>query len=102
MHPCEGPAKRRAFSSRDDDRLCPATASAARRDGAVPLVHLRAVETELNVVFKAVPTDVTAARITIERLPAIIAYSMAVAPPSSFRNRAPSPMRSFTDRLPDV
>ena len=65
-------------------------------------VQLSLVETDEYVVFKVEPIDVTAAMITIERLPAIIAYSMEVAPPLFVRNRTPSLMRSFTDRLPDM
>jgi len=41
--------------------------------------YLSAVETLVNVAFKLVPMLLTAATITIERPPAIMAYSIAVA-----------------------
>jgi hypothetical protein len=56
--------------------------------------------TDVNNVFTLVPTDVTAATIAIDKVPAIIAYSMAVAPSSLLRNRTPNLMRPLTDRLP--
>ena len=49
--------------------------------------YLRAVQTVENVVFSCVPSLSTAARITIEMVPAMRAYSIAVAPDSSRMNR---------------
>jgi len=65
-----------------DGQPCPATALPRTVEDGYP-VHLSLVEIVVNVVFKVVPIDVTATMITIERLPAMIAYSMEVAPPSS-------------------
>ena len=56
----------------------------------------------MNIVFTLVPIDVTAATITIDKLPAMITYSMAVAPSSLLRNRTPNLMRPLTDRLPHI
>jgi len=49
--------------------------------------YLSPVETLVNIVFKLVPIAVTATTMTIEIPAAISAYSMAVAPLVSFRNR---------------
>ena len=45
-----------------------------------PMLYLMAPVTFENVVFRLVPIPCTEASITIERNPAIRAYSMAVAP----------------------
>lgn len=62
--------------------------------------YFTAVETDVNIVFTLVPIEVTTVTIAIDRVPAMIAYSIAVAPQSFLRNRAPSPMRPLTGRLP--
>jgi hypothetical protein len=49
--------------------------------------YLSPVETLVNIVFKLVPIAVTATTMAIEIPAAIGAYSMAVAPVVSFRNR---------------
>ena len=50
--------------------------------------YLIAVQTVENVVFNCVPILSTAVRITIEMVPAMRAYSMAVVADSSRRKRA--------------
>lgn len=62
--------------------------------------YFKAVETDVNIEFTLVPIDVTTATIAIDRVPAMIAYSMAVAPRSFSRKRTPSLMRPLTGRLP--
>jgi len=61
---------------------------------------LRPVWTDVNMVFTLEPTWVTAATIAIDKVPAMIAYSMDVAPSSLLRNRTANLMRPLTDRLP--
>jgi hypothetical protein len=63
---------------------------------------LRPVWTDVNIVLTLVPTAVTAVTIAIDKVPAMIAYSMAVAPPSLLRNRTANLMRPLTDRLPHI
>jgi hypothetical protein len=58
--------------------------------------YFRAVWTLPKVVFKVEPTPCTAATITIEMPPAMRAYSMAVAPDSSFAKR----LKSFFTAYP--
>ena len=60
----------------------------AEVDGARTLGgYLSPVETLVNIVFKLDPIAVTATTMAIEMPAAISAYSMAVAPLVSFRNR---------------
>jgi hypothetical protein len=48
--------------------------------------YLSAVEIDVKVVFSVLPMLLTATTMTIDRPPAMMAYSMAVAPLSSPRN----------------
>ena len=56
----------------------------ARSAAATGAVYLSWLEMLLNVLFSDVPIEFTAATITIEIPAAISAYSIAVAPASSF------------------
>jgi hypothetical protein len=49
--------------------------------------YLRLVETDVNVELRLEPRLLTAATMAIDKVPAIIAYSMAVAAVRSSRNR---------------
>jgi hypothetical protein len=66
-----------------------------------PRRYLIAVQTVENVVFNCVPILSTAVRIAIEMVAATSAYSMAVAPDSSRRNRViDTPMKRSCMNLP--
>ena len=51
------------------------------------LIYFRPVATEVNLALRLLPIAVTAATITIDRPPAMIAYSIEVAAVSSLRKR---------------